>query len=70
MAVVRKGIGPGATRCIRSPAGAADTVRDLCWQCPDFGLGQVSVVLANAEHGGCREEGREVFGVGFRAPAG
>jgi predicted RNase H-like HicB family nuclease len=42
----------------RSPAGAADTVRDLCWQCPDLGLGNMSPVFVNAEHGGCREGDR------------
>jgi hypothetical protein len=52
--IVRKCIGPGAVRCSRGPAGAADTVRDFCWPCPNLGLGNMSPVFVNAEDGGCR----------------
>jgi hypothetical protein len=55
--IVGKCIGSGTARCSRSPPGAADTVRDLCWQCSDLGLGNMSAVFVNAEHGGCREAG-------------
>jgi len=51
---VGKGIDPGATqhvRCSRSPAEAADTIRDHCWQRPDLTWGRGSRCLAGAGGG-------------------